>query len=302
MKAIQVRTYGHSDLVQLEDIPRPSPKVGEVLVRIRDAGVNPIDWKIREGYFKEMAPKSFPLTLGQDFSGEVIGVGRDVADFKIGDAVFGVARGAYAEYATVPSTMIAKMPNIDFTVAAALPTPALTAYQMVMKVIRPSKEQIILIQGAAGSVGSIATQLVLASGARVIATASSKDASYLKELGVDRVIDFKTERFEEKIKDVDAVIDLVGGDVLSRSLQVIRPGGRLVTTVGSFNEAEARQVQATHFVMSPNSTDLTEIAKLVDQGVLKTRVSQVLPLTQARQALDLSQSGHSHGKLILKVA
>ena len=304
MKVIQVHAYGHSDLMQVEDTPRPSPKAGEVLVKIRAAGVNPIDWKIREGYLKDLAPKSFPLTLGQDFSGEIIDVGGGITGFKAGDAVFGFAKGSYAEYAVVPVTMIAKNPStIDFATAAALPTPALTALQIVMKVIQVSKGQSVLIQGAAGSVGAIATQLILSRGGRVIATATKEDISYLKELGVDQVIDFKTDRFEEKVKDVDAVIDLVGGEVLSRSLKVIKNGGMLATTVGPLNEPESakRGVREVQFKMSPNAEDLTEIANLFDRGALKIRLSQVLPLTQAKEALDLNQSGRAHGKVILKV-
>lgn len=305
MKAIQVHSYGHSDLIRIEDAPTPRPQAGEVLVRIRAAGVNPVDWKTREGYLKDVAPSAFPLILGQDFSGEIVELGSGVTDFNVGDAVMGIARGSYAEFAAVPIAAIAKKPeSIDFESAATLPTPALTAYQIVVNVIRPSKGQTLLIHGAGGAVGAIATQLALSRGARVIATASSDDAYYLKALGVDQVIDYRSERFEDKTGAVDAVLDLVGGEVASRSIGVIKPGGVLVTTVGPLNESEAaqRQVRAEHTYMSPNAADLAEIANLVDQGILNVHLGRVLPLTRAKEALDSIQNGLSHGKVVLKVA
>jgi NADPH:quinone reductase-like Zn-dependent oxidoreductase len=245
------------------------------------------------------------LILGQDFSGEVIEVAEGVSEFKAGDEVFGFAEGSYTEYASVSPAMIAYKPRtVDFETAAGLPTPALTAYQIVMKVIQPSKGQTVLIQGAAGGVGSIATQLCKKRGARVVATASSKDTSYLKKLNVEHIIDYKTERFEEKVKDVDAVIDLVGGETLLRSFQVIKSGGILATTVGPLDETEAtkHEVRGVQIMMEKLASDLTEISKLVDQGILKTRLSQVMPLTHAKEAQDLNQTGHSQGKVVLKVA
>jgi NADPH:quinone reductase-like Zn-dependent oxidoreductase len=306
MKAILVRSYGHSDLVHEEDIPTPTARPGEALVRVRAAGVNPVDWKTREGEMKDAYPRTFPLTLGQDFSGEIVALGSGITDLKIGDAVYGLGEGTFAEYAAVPLTMIARKPaTLDFPAAAALPTPALTAFQVVLNYIRPKLGQTLLIHGAAGAVGSIATQLAVSKGARVIATASSRDAAYLKSLGVQEIIDFKTERFEQKVRDVDAVLDLVGGDVIARSVGVIRPGGALVTTVGPLPDSSQLGIRATRasfVLMKPNSRDLAQIAELVDRGLLKFRLSQVMPLKQAREAMDLSQSGSSHGKVILKVA
>lgn len=305
MKTIRIHAYGHSDHIRMEDAPRPSAKPGEVLVKIHAAGVNPVDWKIREGFYEKIAPREFPFTLGQDFSGEVVELGDGAQGFKVGDEVYGFVNGSYAEYAAASVDKIARKPRtIDFNTAAGLPTPALTAYQIVTKLVQPSKGQTILIHGAAGGVGTLATQLCIWKQARVIATAASSDVSYLKDLGVEQVIDYKVERFDEKMKEVDAVIDLVGGETLSRSLPLIKNGGVLVSTVGPIDTAEAakRNIRAFQILMEKNAADLAEIAKLVDQGVLKPRLDQVMPLIQAKDAQDLYQSGHTHGKLILKVA
>ena len=305
MKAIRIHSYGHSDKTQIEEAPRPTPKKEEVLVRIRAAGVNPIDWKIREGEMKVWSPASFPLTLGQDFAGEVIELGADVKNFDPGDEVYGVTDGAYAELSVASVNEITLKPrSLDSVAAAALPTPALTAYQIVTEVVQVVKDQTILIIGAAGGVGSFATQLCKWKGARVIAVASAASSDYLKSLGVDQIIDYKTERFEEKVLNVDAVIDLVGGDSLTRSFLVVKPSGLVVTSVGPLDESKARErgVRAVEFVMQARASDLAEIAKLVDQGILKPRLSKVMSLVQAKEAQDLNQSGQSHGKVVLKVA
>lgn len=306
MKAIRIHSYGHSDQTKIEDAPRPTPKQAEVLVRVRAAGVNPIDWKIREGYMKDWIPASFPLTLGQDFAGEVVELGAGVTNFEPGDEVYGFADGAYAEFAVASINEIALKPHsMDFVAAAALPTAALTAYQVVVDIIQPLKDQTILILGAAGGVGSFATQLCKWKDARVIAVASAKDSDYLKKLGIAQLIDYKTERFEEKVKNVDVVVDLIGGDSLTRSFSTVKKtGGLVVTTVGPLDEAQASKqgIRAIQFVMQPKGTELAEITKLVDQGILKPRLSKVLPLTQAKDAQDLNQSGQSHGKIVLEVA
>lgn len=300
MKAIRIHAYGHSDQIVVEDISQPTPGPNEVLVRIRDAGVNPVDWKIREGYMAKVAPRGFPFTLGQDFCGEVLALGANVRDVEAGDVVYGFASGAYAECAVVSPEMFASKPaTVDDAVAAGLPTPGLTALQIVTSVVQPAQGQTILIHGAAGSVGSIATQLCLASGARVIATASAEDAAYLLSLGVAQAIDYKVERFEALVHDVDVVIDLVGGDTFARSVGVLREGGLIVTTVGSIDPAKDKPVRAVRFLMERNQADLEELARLVDAGVVKSRGARVLPLDAAREAQDLSQTGHIATKLVL---
>jgi NADPH:quinone reductase-like Zn-dependent oxidoreductase len=301
MKAARIHSYGHSDQIIVEDISQPEPRPNEVLIRILAIGVNPIDWKIREGYMTNLVPRALPFTLGQDFCGEVIALGSNVRTVEAGTEVYGFANGAYAEYAVVSPDMFATKPmTADDAIAAALPTPGLTALQLVTQIVQPRKGQTVLIHGAAGGVGSIATQLCLANGARVIATASRDDAEYLSSLGVARVIDYKTERFEDDVRDVDAVIDLVGGETFRRSLDVIRERGVIVTTVGPAEPAKDRPVRAVHVVMQKNKPDLVVLSRLVDEGVITPRPPRVLRFAEARQAQELSQSGKATQKLVLE--
>lgn len=281
----------------------PRARAGEVLVGIHAVGVNPVDWKIREGLLARVAPRALPFTLGQDLAGRVISLGEDVRGIEASDVVYGFASGAYAEYAVVSPSMIASKPRtVHDTVAAALPTPGLTALQTVRDAIQPQQGQTVLIHGAAGAIGSIATQLCRSRGASVAATAASRDAAYLNQLGVAEVIDYHTERFEDRVRSVDAVIDLVGGDTLARSLAVLRRGGVVATTVGPLDPAGITRhgVRGIHIVMQKNASDLEELARLVDEGIVKPRPVRVLPLAEARAAQDLIQSGRSSDKLVLE--
>ena len=301
MKAARIHAYGHSDQIVVEDISQPVPGPREVLVRIRDAGVNPIDWKIREGYMAKVVPRTFPFTLGQDFCGEVLALGSEVTGVEAGDEVYGFANGAYAEYAVVsPHLFTSKPQTVPDTVAAGLPTPGLTALQ-ITKVLQPAHGQTILIHGAAGAVGSIATQRCLSKGARVVATASADDAEYLLSLGVEQVIDYKAERFEAKVRNVDAVIDLVGRETFARSLDVLRQDGTIITSVGPTDPAMGKRAHAVQFVMKRNKADLAELARLVDEGVIVPRGARTLPLEAVREAQDLSQTGRAQEKLVLEL-
>jgi NADPH:quinone reductase-like Zn-dependent oxidoreductase len=305
VKAIRIYSYGNSGELKLEDVPNPSIRGDEALVQVRAAGVNPFDWKVREGYFKDWMPATFPLTLGVDFAGEIAQVGKDVRDFKAGDKVFGFASGAYSEFVTVPEKGLVRMPRtLDYESAASLPTPGVTSYQLVMDVVRAAKGLRVLVHGAAGSVGSLAVQFARMQGARVFATASGRDAEYLKGLGVEQVIDYRTERFDQKLKDLDAVIDLIGGETLARSYAVVKRGGIVVSAAGMTDPAEAgrRDIRAMNFVAKQDPSNLAQVARLVDQGVLKQRVGRILPLAEARQAQDLSQKGSAGGKIVLRVA
>jgi len=305
MKAIRIHQYGHSDQIQLEEAPRPRIGAGQVLLRIRDAGVNPVDWKIREGLYRERMPRELPLTLGQDVAGEIVELGERVTRFHAGDPVFGFASGAYAELAAADESDLALKPRLmDYDEASALPTASLTAWQAVMELAGLQEGQLALIHGAAGGVGSFAVQLAVWRGVRVVATASRRDAEYLLRLGVERVIDYKTERFDRLVRGVDAVIDLVGRDVLERSYDVLKPGGKLVSTVGPTDEAKAAAagVTAVTMAMRRDGAQLARIAQLVDQKTLRPRLDQILPLTDARIAQELSQSGETRGKIVLHVA
>jgi NADPH:quinone reductase-like Zn-dependent oxidoreductase len=305
MKAIRIHSYGHSDQMKLEETARPSIRPEEALIKIRAAGVNPVDWKIREGYLKDVLRASFPLTLGQDFAGDIVEAGKGVRDLKAGDKVFGFASGTYAEYATLSSEELIRMPRTtDYATAASLPTPGLTAYQLILEVVQASKDQRILIHGAAGGVGSIAVQIARSRGAKVFATASAQDVPYLQSLGVEQVIDYKSERFEQKLRDLDAVVDLIGGETLARSYQTLKNGGVIASAVAQPDEREtgSRNLRGLAFVMKRKPSQLADLANMVDAGVVKPRVSQVLPLSEAPKAHELSQKGKSKGKIVLQVA
>jgi NADPH:quinone reductase-like Zn-dependent oxidoreductase len=305
MKAIRIYEYGNADTLKLDEAPQLSIGDDQILVRVRDAGVNPIDWKIRQGYMKQVMPANFPLTLGQDFAGEVVERGKAVDQFAIGNRVFGFAQGTYAEYAAAPISTVAAMPqSMDFATAAALPTAGSTALQIIRDVVKAAAGITVLIHGAAGGVGSFASQIARNMGARVIGTATGPDLDYLKSLHVDEVIDFKRERFEEKASGVDAVVDLVGGETLARSYAVVKKGGVLVTTVQPVDESAAKQagIRAVQMFMKRNAADLAELARLVEKGAVKPRLSQTMELKQAREAQELSETGRAQGKVVLKVA
>jgi len=304
MRAIRIHAYGNSTQMKLEETPRPAIRGDEALVRIRAAGVNPVDWKIREGFLKDVMRESLPMTLGQDFAGDIVEVGKDLRGFTVGDKVFGFAAGAYAEFATLSSRNLVRMPkSIGYATAASIPTAGLTAYQLVFEVVKAAKDMQVLIHGGAGGVGSFAVQLARSKGARVSATASAEDAPYLRSLGVDLVIDYRSERFEQKVTQMDAVIDLVGGGALARSYQVLKSGGIIVSTVAHPDSVETgkRHLRGQGFVMRRDPAQLASLAVLVDQGIVKPKIGQVLPLSDAPKAHELSQKGDSKGKIVLQV-
>ena len=303
MKAVQIAQYGGSEQLKYEEAPLPEIGQGQVLAKVRYAGVNPIDWKIREGYMKNVRPASFPLTLGQDFAGEIVMAGGDSGRFKTGERVFGFGEGTYAEFTVAAITYIAAIPEkMDFAVAAALPTPGVTALQAIRDCVQPKPGTRVLIHGAAGAVGSLATQIARRWGAQVIGTASGEDIVYLRALGHVQVVDYKQERFEA-VGQVDAVLDLIGGETATRSLAVIKKGGVLVSTVGAANAVLAAQagIRAVNLVSHGNAADLSELAELVERGDVKPRIGGVFPLDQARAAQDASQQHRAKGKILLKV-
>jgi NADPH:quinone reductase-like Zn-dependent oxidoreductase len=305
MKAVRIHSYGGRDKISVEDVPRPELHEGEVLVRVHDAGVNPVDWKIREGLLKELMPVEFPLTLGQDFAGVVEELGPGASKFKRGDEVFGFAHGSYAEFVGVNENAIALKPkNIDFATAASIPTAGLTAWQIVVDVAKVHEGQLVLIHGAAGGVGSFATQLAKWKGATLVANASQDDFPYLREIGVDDLIDYRTQKFEDRLFDVDVVIDLVGGAVLGRSYSVVKKNeGIVVSTVGApdQNALDRRHARGERFLMKRNQNELSQLAELIEKKIVKPRIAQVLPLDEASRAQHMIERGHAHGKIVLSV-
>ena len=305
MKAVRIHEFGGPERVQLEEVAIPKVTRGKALVRIRAAAVNPVDWMVREHLYNPKGADRVPLTLGQDFAGviEKIGAGSKTSLHE-GDAVFGEVFGSFAEYALAPLKDLVKKPaSLDFKIAAALPMPALTAWQAIIDTAGAKPGMRFLIHGASGGVGSFAAQFARWKGAEVAATASEPSFDYLRSIGVDPVIDYKRDRFEEKLHDVDVVLDPLGGETQARSWRVLKRTGTLITLIGEIDEDAARRagVRAIDFGMEYDVEDLEEIAGLVEGGIIKPHISKVLPLDQARQAMDLNQQGNSHGKIVLEV-
>lgn len=304
IKAVRIERYGGSQELSYGEAPEPEIGPGRVLARVRYASVNPVDWKIREGHMKQTRPASFPLTLGQDFAGEIVTIGGDAGRFQAGQRVFGFGEGTYAEFTAAAVADIAPMQEkIDFGVAAALPTAGLTALQAIREHIQPKPGTRILIHGAAGSVGSFATQIAKRWGAQLIGTASGEDIVYLRSLGHVQVVDYKSEQFES-VGQVDAVLDLIGGETAERSFAIVKKGGVLVSTVGAANAEHASRagIRAVNMVMKRSAADLSELAGLVERGEVKPRMGETFRLDQAREAQDASQHGRAKGKVLLKIA
>ena len=309
MKAIRIRNYGGPEVLQYEDAPRPQPQTGEVLIRVHAAGVNPIDWKVREGYMKDFWPHKFPLILGWDVSGTVEEVGPGVSRFKIGDEVYSVPDasrdGAYAEYIVVRESELALKPkSLHHVRAAAVPLAAVTALQALVDAGQLKRGQRVLIHGGSGGVGHVAVQLAKWKGAHVLATASTKNQELLRELGVDEPIDYTKQKFEDVARDVDLVLDLIGGETQERSWSVLKKGGVLLSLVQppSVEKAKALGVHAAFVAGHPSGAQLTEIAKIIDSGQLAPVIDRILPLSEVRRAHELSKSGHTRGKIVLRIS
>jgi NADPH:quinone reductase-like Zn-dependent oxidoreductase len=304
MKAVRIAQCGGSEQLKYEEAPLPQIGPGQVLVKVRYAGVNPVDWKIREGYRKQVSPASFPLTLGLDFAGEIVTGGGGSGSFRTDERVFGFGEGTYAEFTAAAIPDIAAIPEkMEFAVAAALPTSGLTALQAIRDYVQPKPGTRILIHGAAGGVGSFTTQIAKLWGAQVIGTASGEDVVYLRSLGHVQVVDYKQERFET-VGLVDAVLDLIGGETATRSFAIVKKGGVMVSTVGAANAELAEQagIRAVNMGQKRSAADLSELAGFVERGDVKRRMGEVFRLEQAREAQDTGQQGLAKGKILLKVA
>ncbi len=308
MKAVRIHRFGPPEVISVEELAKPEPSDGEVVVQVKAAGIGPWDSLIRSG--KSALPQPLPLTLGSDLSGVVHSIGPGVEGFEIDDEVFGVTNerftGAYAEYAIAKATMIAHKPKtLNHTHAASVPVVAVTAWQMVLELARLSPGQSVLIHGGAGNVGGYAVQLAKRAGALVIITASARDVSYARGLGADGVIDYGARRFEERVKEIDTVLDTVGGETLDRSYGVLKRGGIVVSsaTQPSKEKAEQHDVRALFFLVQVTTERLRKIAELIDAGKLKTEVGEVLWLDEARQGHEMLEGApHRRGKIVIKVA
>ncbi len=308
MKAYRVHAFGPPEEIIAEDVEIPTPGKDEVLIKVHAAGVGPWDGWIRSG--NSALPQPLPLTLGSDLSGIVEAVGEGVTHVVRGDAVYGVTNprfiGAYAEYAIAAAGMIATKPaSIGHVEAASIPVTAVTAKQALFDHARLIAGQTVLIHGAAGNVGAYAVQFAHKAGLKVIATASGSDIETVKRLGADLVIDFRSQRFEDLADDVDAVIDLVGGETQTRSFAVLKRGGKLISAVSQPDQelANARGVDALFFLVNVTTKELGEITAMVDAGELETNVGDVLPLDAAITAHEMLEGKrpHAKGKIVLQV-
>jgi NADPH:quinone reductase-like Zn-dependent oxidoreductase len=313
MKAIQIKKYGSNDVVEVnETASAPNLSSGKILVNIKASGVNPVDWKIREGYMQQIMPLQFPSTLGMDFSGVVKQVEEDAhSDFKQGDEVYGQASifsggsGAFAELALASIDSIAHKPKtLNYLEAAALPLVGVSAWQALVEHIRLSKDKKVLVQGGAGGIGSIAIQLAKHLGAFVATTVSTDDKQFVQELGADQVIDYKTENFEDIVHDYDAVFDTVSGDTYKRSFKVLKKGsGMIVSTLEQPNSELMNQygIKAVFLFSQVNRQRLTRLAEWIDQNNIRVNIDKTFSLDEAANALDYQKEGHPRGKLVLTI-
>src|SRR5215208_20037 len=303
MQAIQAQDYGGPEVLALKQALRPEPNADQVLIRLKVAGVNPADWKYQAGFYKQFMPLQFPWTPGMEGSGIVEVVGASVTTLKKGDEVYGIVTGGYAEYALAQASDVQPKPvGLTFDEAAAIPMGALTAWGAVFDAANVEAGQHVLVHGAAGGVGTYAVQLAKWKGAHITGTASAANLEFVRSLGAEDVIDYNATRFETVLKNLDAVIDTVGGDLPERSFQVIRPGGIFVTVAARLAE-EAGKAQNIRAVNAGRaSTDkLKQIAELLETKKIKPVTGVLFPLSEARQAQELSQTGHGRGRIILQI-
>lgn len=315
MRAISIRDFGGNDRLELTDVD--DPKVGPdfVLIRVRGAGLNPVDWKVREGKLAGRFPHVFPVVLGWDAAGVVEEVGPAVTRFGPGDEVFAYCRkhfvgeGTYAEYVSVPEDFAARKPDtVDFVHAGAVPLAGLTAFQALVEATAVRTGETVLVHGAAGGVGSFAVQIARARGAQVIGTATAAKHERLKELGTSEEIDYSELDFVEAVREsrpggVDVVFDLFGGETLWRSVDIVADGGRIVSIADPLTDDHYRQrgIRPAYVFVRPSGSQLAELARLMDAGALRVELEASYPLAEAAQALERLENGRVQGKLALEV-
>ncbi|WFU12294.1 NADP-dependent oxidoreductase (plasmid) [Rhizobium sp. CB3090] len=307
MKAVRIHSFGGPEVLRLEEIERPEPKIDEILIRVEAASVNPVDWKMREGNYPAVQNEDLPYVLGRDVCGTVEKVGEGVAAFRSGDAVYAFLNprhGGYEQFVIARPEEIAPKPrSLNPVQAAAIPLAGITAWQGMFDHGGLQAGQRVLIHGGAGGVGHLAVQFAKAKGAWVATTVSGADLDFARSLGADKIIDYKSERFEEAIQPVDMVFDLVAGETQDRSFDVIRTGGILVSTLAQpdKNRADELGIRAVRYTAQPNGLQLAEIGRLIDDGKVCVEVRRVYPLEQARAAQEAIMNEHSRGKIVLRV-
>ncbi len=307
MKAVRIRSFGGPEVLELAEIEKPTPRDDEVLIRVRAASVNPVDYKIRSGAYPVVKQDQLPKVLGRDVAGEIARCGAAVRDFEAGDMVYAMldgGPGGYAEYVAVRADLVAPKPGqLDYRAAAAVPLAGLTAWQGLFDHGHLKAGQRVLIHGGAGGVGHLAVQFAKARGATVATTVATEDVEFVRHLGADQVIDYTRKRFEQEVHDVDLVLDLVAGETQERSWAVLKDGGTLISSLAEPSESLAREhhAHAAHFVAHPDRAELIEIGRLIDEGKVHPHVSAVFELQAAAEAQAQLERHHAQGKVVLQM-
>ena len=310
MKAIVIHAYGGPEVLKLEEVPRPQPKDDEVLIRVVAASINPVDVGIREGYMAHMVEKmKLPLIPGMDAAGMVEKTGSKVTKFRKGDPVFSFftleGQGGYAEFVTAKEDEVAVKPSaVNYAQAAAVGAAGSTAWEALVDAAQLRAGQAVLIHGGSGGVGHLAVQIAKARGAKVFATGSSANQDFLKQIGADVAIDYTKTKFEDVAKDVDVVLDSVGGDTLERSYGVVKKGGIIVTIMGMIKQAELdrRGIRGKSLICVPKAGVLDHLAELMEAKKLTPVVSQTYPLAEVANAQEQIATRHTRGKIALEVS
>lgn len=307
MKAVRVHEFGGPEVMRVEDLPEPTPGPNQVLVAVKAASANPVDYKTREGKYPPVKAEQLPIVLGRDVAGVATRFGEGVSDIAVDDEVYALLPndiGGFAEWVAAPAKLFARKPkSLDMVQAASVPLAALTAWQGLFDHGGLKSGQRVLIHGASGGVGIFAVQFARAAGAEVLATCSAEQKSFVESLGAVRAIDYRAERFEDIARDMDLVYDLVGGETQDRSWGVLKRGGVLICTVQQPDEARAKAagVRAERYTAQPSGEQLTEIGRMIDDGKVRVKLDRVFPLDQAVEAENHLQNDHVVGKVVLSV-
>ena len=309
MKAVVIHSYGGPDVLKVEDVPRLVPKEDEILIRVIAASVNPVDVAIRKGYLAELTGNKFPLILGMDAAGVVEKTGAKITKVKVGDSVYAfftlAGEGGYGQFVTAKEDEVAPKPKaVTFAQAASVPAAGSTAWQVLVDEAKLGAGQTVLIHGGSGGVGHFAIQIAKACGAKVIATASTANQDFIKQMGADVAVDYTKEKFETVAKDVDVVLDMAGGETLKRSYDVVKKGGMIVTIVEDVDQKalDAHGIRGVAFRSAPKASVLEALGRLIDAKKVTPVVTQTFPLSEIAKAQEQIATGHTLGKIVLQVA
>jgi NADPH:quinone reductase-like Zn-dependent oxidoreductase len=307
MKAAVIHAFGPPEVIHTEEVATPVPQRDEILVKVHAASVNPVDYKTRSGHYPAVKQEHLPLTLGRDVAGTVEQCGAGVRKFRPGDSVYAMLdreHGGYAEYVIVNERdLVGKPQHLDYAEAAAVPPAAITAWQGLFDHGGLRAGQHVLIHGGAGGVGHFAIQFAKAKGATVATTVTAGDIEFVRELGADQPIDYKTQRFEDAVQDVDLVFDLVDGETQDRSWAVLKRGGTIVSTLSKPSQEKARDhgARGEHYMAQPDGAELREITALIDAGKVIPRIQAIFPFDEVREAQQQLEHSHVQGKIVLEL-